>query len=256
MIKAFESGKDLHSLTGAMISGKDYDKVRFEYYENIDCGIGDGKHPWRFWGKKCNHALNYDEGYKRFSLNLEIPERDGKRLHIAYHSAYPGVRGSYHSGVRSQLAKNRTLTNLLGRNVTFLGKWGDDLFKEAYACIPQGTCGDVINERGLNHIYYNQQWYRPVELLTQVHDSVGFQIPLSLPMEEIAAILIRMKENLEQPLEWKGREFVIPADLTIGFNLYAKECQEIKGKDFIHDPKQLAKTLTERIKILRGESTR
>jgi len=256
MIEAFESGKDVHSLTGALISNKPYDLVREEHANDIYVPIGDGKHTWRFWGKKCNHALNYDEGYKRFSLDLEIPEKEGKVLHYSYHRAYPGVRNSYHAGVKAQLAKDRTLTNLLDRKVTFLGQWGDKLFKEAYSCIPQGTCGDVINERGVNHIYYNQQYYRPIELLNQVHDSVGFQVPLSIPMVQIAEMLIRIKRNLEQPLRWKDREFIIPADLTIGFNMYKGDGIELKGAAFPMDAQKLADVLTERIAELRAKNLR
>jgi DNA polymerase-1 len=255
MIEAFETGKDVHSLTGALISGKTYDQVVEENANNIFVPIGDGKHPWRFWGKKCNHALNYDEGYKRFSLDLEIPERDGKVLHYSYHRAYPGVRNSYHAGVKAQLAKDRTLTNLMGRKVTFLGRWGDKLFKEAYSYIPQGTCGDVINERGVNHIYYDQEHYRPVELLNQVHDSVGFQVPLSLPMVQIAEMLMRIKKNLEQPLRWKDREFVIPADITYGFSLGKADCKEIKSKNIPDDPTKFADLLTEGIAELRAKNT-
>ncbi len=256
MIEAFETGKDVHALTGALISGKDYEQVRFENKENIFCPIGDGKHSWRFWGKKCDHALNYDEGYKRFSLDLEIQEKDGKRLHGSYHTAYPGVRNGYHSGVKSQLAKNRTLTNLMGRNVTFLGQWGDKLFKEAYSCIPQGTCGDVINERGVNYIYYNQDEFRPVELLTQVHDSVGFQIPLIVPLLEHADMIIKIKKSLETPLKWRDREFVVPVDLTMGYSLSGEEGEEIKGNDFSTEPGILANTLKERLDILNGKSIR
>jgi len=253
MIEAFETGKDVHSLTGALISGKSYKQVKEEAKLGIFAPMGDGKHPWRFWGKKCNHALNYDEGYKKFSLDLEIPERDGKVLHYSYHRAYPGVRNSYHAGVRAQLAKDRTLTNLLGRKVTFLGQWGDKLFKEAYSCIPQGTCGDLINERGVNHIYYDQEHYRPIELLNQVHDSVGFQVPLSIPMLQIAEMLIRIKRSLEQPLQYKDREFVVPVDLTLGFNMYSEDCKEIKSKDFSMEPGKLAETLQEKIGELRAK---
>jgi DNA polymerase-1 len=255
MIEAFETGKDVHSLTGALISGKPYDQVREGDKLGITVPIGDGKHTQRFWGKKCNHALNYDEGYKKFSLDLEISESDGKVLHASYHRAYPGVRNSYHAGVKAQLAKDRTLTNLLGRKITFLGQWGDKLFKEAYSCIPQGTCGDVINERGINYIYYDQDQFAPAELLNQVHDSVGFQLPLALPMLQMAEILLAIRRSLETPLCWKDRTFVVPADLTFGFTLYKGDCLELKGSAFPTDPQKLADVLTEKIGVLQRAKT-
>lgn len=247
MISCFERGEDVHALTGALISGLPYEEVKQQNKDDIFVPIGDGKHTWRFWGKKCNHELNYDVGYKKFSLVLEIPEREGKVFYDKYHRAYPGVRGGFQAYVKAELAKNRTLINLMGRRVVFLGKWGDDLFRDAYSCIPQGTCGDVINERGINFIYYNQQWFKSIELLNQVHDSIGFQAPLSIPLIQHAEMLIKIKQNLETPLKWKDREFVIPADLTLGYNMSKASGQEIKGKEFSTNVETLAKTLKERI---------
>lgn len=250
MIDAFESGKDVHRLTAAMLFDKHPNEVTIK---DGTCSLGDGTHSERFFGKKANHELNYGMGYKAFSLMLEILERDGKRLVTKYHNAYPGVRNSYQTYVKSQLAENRTLTNLMERKTIFLGQWGDKLFREAYSCIPQGTCGDVINERGVNYIYYNQQWFRPIELLNQVHDSIGLQIPLTLPLLQHAEMLIRIKKNLETPLEWKGRSFVIPVDLTIGFNMYLEEGVEVKGEKFSENPTELAVTIQKAINKLKED---
>ena len=216
MIEAFESGTDVHSLTAALIFSKPIDMVS---REDGSCSLGDGSHSERFWGKKANHGLNYDLGYKSFALYYELPENEAKLIIDKYHNAYPGVRQTFHAYVRRQLSETRTLTNLLGRRTRFLGRWDDSLFKEAYSCIPQGTCGDLINERGLNYIYYNPQLFAHVELLTQVHDSVGFQIPLSVGWHYHAHVLNLIKQSLETPLEWHGREFVVPVDLSVGLNM-------------------------------------
>lgn len=256
MIQAFEEGKDVHALTGSLISNLSPDEVKRQDQEGIYCHIGSGDKTWRFWGKKTDHELNYDMGYRSFSYEYEIPERDGKALVQAYHSAYPGVRNSYHSMVRAGLAKDRTLTNLMGRKTLFLDEWGDKLFKHAYSCIPQGTVGDVINERGVNYIYYDQDQFRPVELLVQVHDSIGFQIPVPKLMleqwlsefitwKDHARILRSIKDSLEQPLETRGREFIIPADLTIGLNMSKKDGVEIPAKNFPSDDNLLAERLEE-----------
>ena len=39
-IEAFESDKDVHSLTGSLISGLPYDEVRRQDKEGIHCAIG------------------------------------------------------------------------------------------------------------------------------------------------------------------------------------------------------------------------
>jgi len=248
MIEAFESDQDVHALTAALIFNKHPDEISDEEGSSSLAG---GKYSERFWGKKSNHAFNYDLGYKNFSLKVELPERDGKWIHSKYHASYPGVRNNYQAMVKSQLAKNRTLTNLMERRTVFLGQWGDKLFKEAYSCIPQGTCGDIINERGLEYIYYNQDMFAPIELLTQLHDSVGFQIPLSVPLIRHAQMLIKIKQSLEQPLEYKGRSFIVPVDLAIGFNMFKKEGVEIKAKQFSEHAAILAGLLAEAISKLK-----
>jgi DNA polymerase-1 len=228
MIEAFDQGIDVHRLTAALIFGKRVEDVTTE---DGTCHIGDGTHSERFWGKKSNHALNYDEGYKTFSLDLEIPEREGKWIVERYHMGYPGVRGKFHKDVRAQLSKNRILTNLMGRKVLFLGLWGDKLFKAAYSCIPQGTNGDKVNEHGVEFVYYNQHWFKPIELMNQVHDSIGMQIPLSISWEEQAEMLLRIKNSLERPLYYEDRECKTPADLSLGFNFHKEGGIEIKSKD-------------------------
>ena len=117
----------------------------------------------------------------------------------------------------------------------------DKLYKEAYSCIPQGTCGDLINERGLEFIYYNPDKFLQVDLLTQVHDSVGFQIPVDLGWLEHARILNDIKRSLETPLTWRLREFVVPVDLSIGLNM--GEVTELSHKHWPSSEQALADNL-------------
>jgi len=247
MIEAFEGGEDVHRLTAGLIFGKRADEISDE---DGSSSLGDGTHSERFWGKKANHGLNYDLGYKSFAFDYEIPERDGKNIVDSYHRVYPGVRNTFHAYIRRCLRENRTITNLMGRHTRFLGEWGDKLFKEGYSCIPQGTVGDVINERGVEFIYYDQKRFSGIELLTQIHDSIGFQISISIPWEEHARMLLKIKESLETPLLFRGQEFVIPADLMIGLSMSKEEGVELKGSDFPSTTQELATKLADIAKEL------
>jgi DNA polymerase-1 len=222
MIECFETGADVHSKTARMI-------MQVFYHGKIPEGmtvhslspLGDETKDWRFWGKKANHGFNYDWGYKNFSLANELMETEGKMIYTSYHQLYPGVQQSYHTYVKQQLRSGRILTNLMKRHTLFLGPLSgskaDATFKEAYSCIPQGTVGDIINKRGLNYIYYNQDIFSPLELLRQVHDEIGFQIPLSADWSDHAKMLNLIKKSLEIPITThNGRTFIIPADLTLG----------------------------------------
>lgn len=260
MIEAFESDKDVHRLTAAMIFGKPYDEIS---NEDGSSSLGDGRQSERYWGKKSNHALNYDLGYRKFALQCEIMEREAKWLVEKYHAMYPGVRQNYHAMIQNQLKKDRTITNLFGRKRIFLGpvipnppkitKYAcTETYKDAYAHLPQSTTADKINEQGLNFVYYNQQWFKPVELLTQIHDSIVFQIPLSLPWEVHADILLRIKESLESPMEWRGTKIIIPADLSIGFNMCKDDMKELKSKEIPSSPTLFADKLSQIYSSLRS----
>lgn len=241
MISAFENKIDLHKQTAGLIFNKPWTEVSDEEGSST---IGGANFSERFWGKKANHGLNYDLGYKTFAFLYEIPESDAKFIVEQYHKAYPGVR-QYHAWIRHQLSKNRTLENLFGRKRLFLDRWGDELFKSAYSFIPQSTVAEIINRRGILYCYYNQELFRPVDLLLQVHDNIIFQMNYKQnSWETQAECLIRLKESLETPLTWRGSEFSIPISLEIGMNLNKKSMVEVDNNEF-SSVERLARQLSE-----------
>lgn len=212
MMAAFEANKDIHRQTAALIFGKPMDEISDE---DGSCPIGGGEHSERFWGKKANHGLNYDLGYKTFAFYYEIPEKDAKFIVERYHTAYPGVR-RYHAWVRNQLQKDRTLTNSWGWRRLFLDRWGDTLFKEAYSFIPQSDIASLLNRRGIIYPYFDLKG--ELEFLNQVHDSIWFQIPLTSSWERHAWYLKEIRKSLEQPIKFRAQSWSIPVDTEMGFN--------------------------------------
>lgn len=216
MIDAFETGKDIHRRTAGLIFGKPEDEISDEEGSSV---IGGGQFSERFWGKKANHGLNYDLGYKSFALYYEIPESEAKFIVERYHTAYPGVRQG-HAWMRAQLAKDRTLTNCFGWKRLFLDRWGDQLFKEAYSFIPQSSVARQLNQFGIIEPYYGLRG--PFEYVNQVHDSIWFQIPISAGWEEHARIVLALKHSLETPMKWRYTQFKIPADVECGAQNWGK----------------------------------
>ena len=221
MIQAFVNKDDVHSLTGSLIFGDSAEEIKRDANLKIKCSLGDGTHTKRDWGKKANHGLNYGFSYQGFSVRYEMPERDSKFIYDGYHGKYPGVQQGFHKHVKRQLRTDRTVTNLYGRKVLFLGQLDNQTYNEAYACIPQSTVGDIINERGMSYIYYNPDLFGPVELLNQVHDEILFQIPSPthptnpITWEEHARIIKLIKRSLEVTLTAHGVDFVVPVDTTL-----------------------------------------
>lgn len=248
MKEVFEKGLDSHRQTASLIFNKPYDEISSVPGSST---LGNGKHSEREWAKRANHGFNYGFGYKSFSLDYEIPEKQAKFIYDSYHNAYPGLRGSYWRDIEQTLRATRTLTNLFGRKVTFLGKWGEKLLNEAYSCVPQGTCGDLVNEYGLCYVYYNSDpLFKHVELLMQIHDSIAFQVPLELPLADHARILISIKRSLEQPLRYRTQEFVVPVDLVVNRCLNKNLGIELKGAKFSDDPDVLEAHLQDAILTL------
>lgn len=227
-IKAFEVKMDLHRQTASLIFGIPFDEVSDEEGSSQ---LGNGEQSQRFWGKKANHGLNYDLGYKTFALLNELPEKESKLLVERYHQIYPGIR-QYHAWIKTRLSKDRTIENPFGRKRLFLGRWGDELFKEAYAQFPQSTVADKINEQGLAYVYYNQQWFGKVYILNQIHDSIVIEIPVNAGWTYHAECLLRIVESLETPITWRGTTFTIPTDVIMGLNLnkYDGKGVEVHGK--------------------------
>ena len=218
MISAFENGVDVHSQTAALIFRIPVEQVSDE---PGSCSVGGGKFSQRFWGKKANHGLNYGQTFSGFALINELPDAEARIMVESYHRVYPGIR-RWHSVIRDRINRDRTLTNCFGRKRTFLDRWGDDLFREAYSFIPQSTVADLLNQRGVVYTYENAGIHgqlRYVDLLNQIHDSLIFQYPMSDGTANLAYILGRIRESLEAPIKWGTKTFSIPVEIMVGFNL-------------------------------------
>ena len=224
MIQAFEDGIDIHKRTAALCFNKPIEEV-----STVDgsCSIGDGTRSERYYGKETNHATNYGMGAKTFAFNLEIPESQAQMLQARYLSGYPGVR-LYYNWVPEKIRQERMLVNLFGRAYEFFNRIDDSNKSDALYFIPQSTVGDLINRWGILKIWREKdEFFRGLELLNQVHDSIVFQIPISLGFEAHWRMLKELIRSLAQELSWEGRSFSIPSDLSVG--LKYGELDELKG---------------------------
>jgi DNA polymerase I-like protein with 3'-5' exonuclease and polymerase domains len=235
MKAAFDTGRDVHRQTASLIFNIPFDQVSDE---DGSSPMGNGEHSQRFWGKKSNHAFNYGEGYVKFSLDCDLPETQGKFIYLRYHQMYPGVRQYWSWVVEMCRKNNRMVTNLFGRKRLFLGNWGEDLFKDLYAFIPQSTIADKVNRQGIIPLYEDQDNFKCIDLLNQIHDAILFQIPLSYSWTTHAEALLKLISLMTTPLKWHGSEFTLPVDLKMGVNL----ADEVKIK-YENDAETLAGSL-------------
>jgi DNA polymerase I-like protein with 3'-5' exonuclease and polymerase domains len=168
-------------------------------------------------GKKAGLGANYGLQYRTFSLKNEIEEKEGKQMLYLYHLGYPGIEGDYHREVREELHTNgRTLLDLLGNRCYFMENWGEELFRQGYAFKPQSTVGRMVN-RALSLIMDDtSDFMEPLEVLSQVHDSIVSQYPLD--WINMARACIRVNAHMSPSMTYKGRTFALQTDLKIGLN--------------------------------------
>lgn len=241
MISAVEKGIDVHTHTASLMfhvepdlikrEGKivghstDADYIRELRQEQLS-EFYDARWPrtmsLRQCGKKSNHGLNYDEGPNGFALINEIEIPEAKRIVSLYHQIYPGIRIWYES-IKRDLQRDRTLTNCFGRTVRFMGQWGDDLWKSAYAMIPQSTVVDSLND-GMVKIHADPELSSPqgfnIDTLAQVHDSVLMQVPISFIRQEknFNLIIDKISDYTSPDITYNGRKFKIASDYKFGLN--------------------------------------
>lgn len=239
MLRVVRDHLDAHAVTGSLISGVPVERIleesallghltdpqlihegREEHFPDFLDGTYSGFIPRtmtiRQMGKKSNHALNYDMGYRRFALENETPERDSKRICDGYYLGYPGIKNTFHASVVRSLEKDRTLMNCFGRKRRFLGQWGADLFKEAYSQIPQSTVVDIIN-KAYCKIYALEVPRHTFLPITQVHDSILVEAYYR-DWEELWSGLHRIKEYMTPILEYNGKSFVIDTTFEAGYS--------------------------------------
>lgn len=167
--------------------------------------------------KKCNHALNYREGYRTFALTTEIEESESRRYVDLYSRvAYPNLP-TWWEATRTKLRKDRTLINCFGRRRRFLGQWGDDLLREALAHIPQSTVFDIVRI-GMVKAYADETpLFACADLpKAQVHDSLLVRYPNRDP-RDIARFSVRLGLEYMSPVcRYNSREFVIGTTMKMG----------------------------------------
>lgn len=182
----------------------------------------------RYIGKRCNHALSYGMSYLRFVqvVNKEsdippyviITNAEGKLYYEKWHTSYVNIQ-AWWKDTESQLNADRTLVTPYGRARHFHANWGHDLFKEAYAFVPQSTVADHF--RGAIQPELNipggvqllrKRLPSEVRIVNQAHDSVMVECPIAI-QDDMKHLMVNC---LKRPIIIKHDECIIPVDCEVG----------------------------------------
>lgn len=184
----------------------------------------------RYIGKRYNHASAYRMKPPRAAqvINKDsdkppfvtVTLEESRHFSDAWHNYY-SIKPWWFA-IEEQLDKDRTLITPYRRKRTFFDVWGDELFREATAYVPQSTVADHFDGQiqpelgipgGLREI--KKQLISPYNdhrITNQSHDSCIVECPSFVALE----ICERMKALLKRPLIINGEEFTIPVDGEMG----------------------------------------
>lgn len=156
----------------------------------------------------------------KYRVPVQISEYRAGQLLESFHSFTPLIKKYYHPTIQDLLAaNNRVLINAYGRPRQFLGRWGEDLFREAYPQIPSSTVHDkiatvLINVHGTHDKPGRAPWIR---FVVDAHDALAGLWPIDRRDEAIKI----MREEMESPIDFSKcsiprGELIIPCDVEIG----------------------------------------
>ncbi|MBE9592759.1 MAG: hypothetical protein IMF19_04695 [Proteobacteria bacterium] len=173
-------------------------------------------------GKIIRHSNNYDAGPGVLANKLDITIAQAKPLRKLYFQKNH-LLPIWHKRIQSQLRQDRTMVNLFGRKHKFLDRWGDSLFRSAYAYIPQSSVGELLSI-AFREIY--DVLGSDIRIALQLHDAIYSIIHHSEVMDVMKAkreIMIK-----EIPV---GRETMkIDVDFKVGDNWAEMEEQDISWR--------------------------
>lgn len=211
LLEKFQRGDDVHSETTSWIFQRTWNGKKAPSDE-------------RFLGKVSRHAGNYEIGpyefqrtvnsdARRFKIPVNISRYRAEMILKIFHQRTPKVRSVFHSDVQLALAEDRLLINPYGRRRQFFERWGDGLFKEAYAHIPQSTVADHMKQAMLRI----KDRIPDIRYCMEAHDSFTSIVP----WRDLEAHCKIYKEELERVIDFKyctlpRGTLIIPAEFKVG----------------------------------------
>lgn len=190
--------------------------------------------PERFIGKTGKHSTNYDATKRSLmqTINTEarknhipinVSEWKANKILETLHEKNPKIRQIFHAEIQEAL-KGRILTNPFGRKRIFYERWGDDLFREGYAQIPQSTVADNTLRAMLD---VKKEFGKHVIICGESHDAFLAQVD----KQELYDLAPRVKALVEKEIDFSKcslprQPITIPWDMEYGENY--KDIKKLK----------------------------
>jgi len=185
LINLFEKGGDIHAQVAEWIG--------------VD----------RELAKRLVHGSNYGIGVRTFAYHAQIKESKAREVLQKYFDTFPKIK-MWQLQIQAHLSKTRIMETPMGRKRLFFGRWGEQLFREAYSYIPQSTVADVLNLAIINL----KKSIPNAEIMLQIHDAFVVQCAEG----EVNMYADAIKEIFKIPLTINNKTFTIPVEIKTGKN--------------------------------------
>jgi len=218
---------DYHALTASWFFGgseSDYSKKVLGY-----------ESPIRFAGKTLRHAGHLGAGKRRaatelntqarkYKIPITVTESQAEHALKIFHAKQPRIQKVFHAEVIECIKATRKLIAPLPWGIDaerggvriFYERWGDDLFREALAYLPQRAVTDNTKAAGIR---IKQEFGKEAKIILEAHDALLF----SIRIEYLDHFVSVAKKEMERPINFTNcslpRRFLkIPCDVEVGEN--------------------------------------
>lgn len=165
--------------------------------------------------KRLGHGTNYIGTPREMARQLRLPVALVEDFQRRYFTAFPCIP-RMHAWIAQQIQRERYLINSFGRRRDFFDRPdSNDTLKAAVAYEFQSATGDCVN-KGLLRLWKH---FRdgPIQILSQLHDAIYFQMPIMSEREEFDYLEQALKQ-IEITQKFVNREMTIPGEIVGGFN--------------------------------------
>lgn len=160
--------------------------------------------------KKVTHGADYGLGPGLLSALLKCPQAEAKVYLEKFHTYALEIR-AWHTALQEELKQTRRLTNPFGRTRAFRARYGEDMFREAYSGLPQGSLADTLHQAQVK-LEYMLQDVPGAGIVHEGFDSLVIEC-WRQDSERVKALAVKA---FDKQLWWRGYQFKIPVECKEG----------------------------------------
>jgi uracil-DNA glycosylase family 4 len=194
---------DIHTHTAALILGIPFEKVSSVQRQKI--------------GKTGRHAGNYNESPPSLMLRTHMSYEDCVNILARFHQEVPKVRGIFHAQIREYVNRFKHLVSPHGRRRDFFGRINEDIYKEAFATIPQATVTDHSKHTILIPLD-SKFTLEEAAPFCEAHDGLDFLVRNDV----VEKFLLEFNQAMRTPIDFRSGslprdyELIMPGEYEIG----------------------------------------